>query len=84
VGGVFGVQVLRSFELDVDVAGNHLAVHPAGHVELGLVDVSGLAAVPCRFTKSEWRNALCCVASGLSHLFFLQACRLAFCEVFAL
>jgi hypothetical protein len=58
VGGLLGVQVLRSFDLDVDVAGNQLALHPAGHVELGLCDVAGMTPVPCRFTKSECM--LCC------------------------
>ena len=53
VGGLLGVQVLRCFDLDVDVAGNQLALHPAGHVELGLCDVAGMTPVPCRFTKSE-------------------------------
>jgi hypothetical protein len=48
------VQVLRCFDLDVDVAGNQLALHPAGHVELGLCDVAGMTPVPCRFTKSEY------------------------------
>lgn len=53
-GGMLGVKALRCFDIDIDWAGNRLCFHPAGHVAAGLLDVKGLRAVPCRFTKSEW------------------------------
>jgi hypothetical protein len=57
------VQVLREFEVDIDFGGNSIALHPPGHIELGLCDTRGLVEVPLRLTKSEW-------ASG-SHSFML-------------
>lgn len=46
-------QVLREFEVDIDFGGNSVALHPAGHVDLGLCDTRGLVEVPLRLTKSE-------------------------------
>lgn len=56
---------LRCYHVADVAIGNQLAVHPAGHVALGLCNVAGMAAVPCRYTKSEF--AMWCVA-------WVQAC----------
>jgi hypothetical protein len=45
--------VLREFEIDVDFGGNSIALHPPGHVDLGLCDTRGLVEIPLRLTKSE-------------------------------
>lgn len=59
------LQVLREFEVDVDIGGNAVALHPPGHVELGLCDTRGLVEIPLRLTKSEWRPSWTCAAAGL-------------------
>lgn len=46
-------QVLREFEIDVDLGGNAVALHPPGHVQLGLCDTPGLVPIPLHLTKSE-------------------------------
>jgi hypothetical protein len=45
--------VLREFDVDMDIGGNSIALHPAGQIDLGLCDVRGLVEIPLRLTKSE-------------------------------
>jgi hypothetical protein len=45
--------VLREFEIDVDFGGNSIALHPPGHVDLGLCDTRGMVEIPLRLTKSK-------------------------------
>jgi len=51
-GGLLGVKALRQFDVDFDFSGCALGLHPAGHAAAGLLDVSRLAAVACRFTRA--------------------------------
>lgn len=51
-GGLLGVKALRQFDLDFDPRAGALGLHPAGHAAAGLLDVSGLRAVACRFTRA--------------------------------
>jgi hypothetical protein len=51
-GGLLGVKALRAFDVDVDPRRGALGLHPAGHAAAGLLDVSGLRPVACRFTRA--------------------------------
>jgi hypothetical protein len=51
-GGLLGVKALRAFDLDFDPRAGALGLHPAGHAAAGLLDVKGLRAVACRFTRA--------------------------------
>lgn len=51
VGGVLGLNFLRTFEIEVDVAREQLVFHPAGHIARGYLDVSGMACLTCDALK---------------------------------
>lgn len=41
-GGVLGLRFLSSFQIELDPAAGSIAFHPVGHVERGVLDVSGM------------------------------------------
>lgn len=52
-GGVLGLSFLKLFEIDIDFKRKRISFHPVGHIDSGLLDVSGTACLQCTPIKGR-------------------------------